>query len=111
MAVRVAVDVKVSLGVGVSDRVGVVLGVNVGVLVAEGVGVLEEPGLIETPPMAQWSLLPSEALKVTCGLAPSRLAPAPIVFPPPAARSHRSTPGDEKLTEVHVSQEKTPSTI
>ena len=47
---------------------------------------------------------------VMSGLAPSTVAPPPIVLPLPAIRFHRSNPDDKKLSEVHVSQAKTPNT-
>ena len=86
------------------------MAVGVGMFVDVGVGVPAGAGLTETPPMAQWSALPKEALIVTLGLAPSALPPAPIRPPPPAMTFHCCAAGAEKATEVQVSQAKTPRT-
>jgi len=70
--------------------------------------VTAEAGLMEMAPKAQWSDVPREALMVNRGLVPSTIEPAPITLPPPAMRFHCSAAGGEKVTDVHVSQEKTP---
>ena len=62
VGVSVGGEAGVSLAVAVAA--GVALGVNVGLGVGEGLAVLSVAGLIDTPPIAQWSLLPSEALRV-----------------------------------------------
>src|SRR3989304_10622599 len=87
-AVEVSVGVLEEAGgdVGVEVSVGGDAGVSVGVPVSVAttlgveVAMFPEPGRIETPPIAQWSLLPSEAPRATREPPASRLAPAPIVL-------------------------------
>ena len=83
-----------SVGVGVAG-IAVLVGVSFGDGATVGVAVPEEPGLIEMPPMAQWSPLPREALRVRLGPAPPSVTPAPIVLPPPARRFQCSTAAPE----------------